>query len=226
MKGRIILLSICLCVLLTASYAQEFRTIPLPERVQKSRLVIEGKVIRQESFWDQAHRIIFTSHTIDIYKVFKGTVRSNTIEVTTLGGIVADKGMIVSDAETLNMEQDGIFMLNEHAQAARFPMNHAASFELFGGQDGVISYDMRRATAQDRSANYGVIESDLYNQIELLTQEPMRELKQVQKPASNQRVLAAVITNFTPMTVRAGAILDPANNVLTINGSGFGPGSG
>jgi len=226
MKVRFILLSICLSLLLSASHAQEFGTTSLPERVQQSRLIVEGKVIRQESFWDQAHRIIFTSHTIDIYKVFKGSLRSGTIEVTTLGGIVGDKGMIVSDAETLNMEQNGIFLLNEQVQAARFPMNHAESFELVGGQDGIISYDMKRVTAQDRSANYGGIESDLYNQIEQLTQEPMRELKPVQKPASNQRVLAATITGFTPTTVHAGAMLDPANNVLTIDGTSFGPASG
>jgi len=225
MKGRILLLATFLCPFLAALKAQELRTT-LSERVQQSHLIIEGKVIRQESFWDQAHRVIYTAHTIDIYKIFKGNISATSIEVITLGGFVGDKGMIVSDAESLNMEQSGIFLLNENSVAARLPKLHASSFEMTGGQDGVISYDMRRATAKDRDASYGAIEADLYNQIEQLTQEPVHELKALTRPPSNQRMLAAVITSFTPAMVRAGAILDPANNVLTINGTSFGPAAG
>ena len=36
------------------------------------------------------------------------------------------------------------------------------------------------------------------------------------------RVLAPVISSFSPATVTAGAYLDPTNNVLTISGAGFG----
>src|SRR4249919_2386740 len=101
MKGRVLSLTIICCMAVALGYAQNFRTSSLVDRVNQSQLIIEGKVTRQESFIDASNRIIYTAHTIEVYKVFKGGTTASTIEVTTLGGIVGNRAMVVSEEATL-----------------------------------------------------------------------------------------------------------------------------
>ena len=226
MKGRVLSLTIIYCMAVAIGYAQNLRTATLGDRVNQSQLIIEGKVTRQESFIDASNRIIYTAHTIEVYKVFKGGITASTIEVTTLGGVVGDRAMLVSEEATLGMEQKGLFLLNSRAPNARMPFNHASGYELLNGQDGIVAYDMKGVTAQDAGTNYGAVASGLYPLVQKLTRQSFREIKKEPAPPTNSRVLAAAITSFSPSTVRAGAILDPANNIITINGSSFGSASG
>ena len=87
MKGRVFPLILLFCSALAHGYSQNSSSVQLKDRVDQSSLIVEGKVTAEESFWDQAKRIIYTSHTVEIYKVFKGMPRSATLEVITKGGV-------------------------------------------------------------------------------------------------------------------------------------------
>jgi len=58
----------------------------VPQLVAKSTAVFEGKVVGGHSFWNSAHNMIYTTHTVEIYKVFKGQA-GPTVEIVTEGGI-------------------------------------------------------------------------------------------------------------------------------------------
>ncbi len=43
---------------------------PLPFRIERSDLVIEGKVIDCRSFWNEGHTQILTSNLVEVFKFF------------------------------------------------------------------------------------------------------------------------------------------------------------
>src|SRR3954467_6376018 len=78
--------------------AQSLYEVSLTEKVNRSGLIIEGKVANQQSFWNSQHTIIYTSSSIEVYKIFKGTVNTSTVQIITIGGKVNDIGLVASDA--------------------------------------------------------------------------------------------------------------------------------
>ena len=92
-------------------FAQEMlREISLKEQIDNSTLVVEGEVIAKTSFWN--NNLIYTSHTVQVYKVFKGAPVT-TIEVITVGGTVDDKVLLVSSGLKLQKGNVGVFVLQE-----------------------------------------------------------------------------------------------------------------
>src|SRR6476661_4010055 len=90
------------------SLAQLYK-IGLKEKAKASSLIVEGKVIDKKSFWNDAHTMIFTANTVEIYKLFKGTPAEKTIEIMTQGGSVGPDAITVSDLLQLDIGETGIF---------------------------------------------------------------------------------------------------------------------
>ena len=76
MKNFILLL--CLLFTFIFSLSGQTKKSSIGERSEKADLIFEGKVISQESFWDDKKTGIFTESTIEISKMFKGAA-VNTI---------------------------------------------------------------------------------------------------------------------------------------------------
>ena len=55
----------------------------LQKRVDKSSDIVEARVISQEGRWDAQEHSIYTIHTLEVFKVFKGTVGIQTIKLVT-----------------------------------------------------------------------------------------------------------------------------------------------
>ncbi len=53
--------------------------VPLEERIDRSELIVEGRVVDQESFWNSDRTLIFTASHVDVYRVFKGQVQGEQI---------------------------------------------------------------------------------------------------------------------------------------------------
>jgi hypothetical protein len=87
----------------------------LSQRVNNSNTVVEGKVIDQYGLWDSHHKNIYTINTIEVYKVFKGTVSTSTIRLVAEGGIVGQEMLKVSPSLQLQSDDVGIFMLVPNA---------------------------------------------------------------------------------------------------------------
>src|SRR4051794_14469350 len=77
-------LLLCFCM----APAQGLYKVSMEEKISQSSLIVEGKVVEKKSFWNAQHSMIYTSNQVEVYKVFKGTLQKNTIEVITVGGVV------------------------------------------------------------------------------------------------------------------------------------------
>ena len=209
------------------SHAQFAYPISLHERVEHSSLIIEGAVINQHSFWDINHRMIHTCSQVMILKVFKGNSHISVIDIINEGGILGDSAIMVSDIANLSIGLKGVFFLNPDRIALKYPNGIVQNpYELVYSAQGLISYNVITQTAADLFTNYGDIQNGLYRQIIHQTGHNYLVTQDIQVPNSAMAIQSPIITGFSPSSVRAGAILDSTNNMLTIYGTNLGSASG
>lgn len=210
------------------SVGQSLYRVSIEQKITESTVVIEGKVVRQKSFWNPAHSMIYTTSTVEVYKEFKGTSKTE-IEVLTVGGQVGNDIILASDLLTLSPGQTGIFFLHPNTMHLKSPVSKSLLLDVYSSQQGFIGYDLANQKASAPFIQYRSITGELYTEIRRLTGRSYINKKPSFKVGSFAPAIAAqiaAITSFTPATVTAGTILDPANNILTIDGSAFGTGAG
>lgn len=217
--------------LITTAYksSAQLYKIELDEKINNSTLIVEGKVIAKKSFWNNAHTLILTANTIEIYKIFKGNTDDRTIEVVTQGGIVGHDAVWVSDLLQLDVGKVGIFFCEPNRKNAKSPFTKKVLFDVYSSDQGFFRYDLKRDQASAPFVRYKKIKDYLYKLIEQKTKQNHRvvnssfDISVFSQDVSNAGAgTLAAISSFSPTTVHGGALEDPANNVLTINGSGFG----
>ncbi|MFB9863096.1 IPT/TIG domain-containing protein [Rufibacter immobilis] len=195
--------------------------LSLEERVQAAEVVVEGKVVSQRSFWDDKHENIYTAHQVEVYKVFKGTPGTSTVEVITEGGRVDLDLHVYSATLQLKPQQQGIFFLNPSKGKST-----EKRYTVFGSMQGFIKYQLSEGTAQDPFARYSSIPLQVYGSITRLSGRAARTVKanvelekalQPKESTMNQRRLTPAISSFSPASLRAGT-----GEVLTIRGNNFG----
>ncbi|AKD02726.1 IPT/TIG domain-containing protein [Pontibacter korlensis] len=209
-----------------ASDNQHMVPLTLEERVQQAEMVIEGEVVRQESFWDARQENIYTSNIIKVYKLFKGEVQTELVEIVTEGGAIGLKKHVFSTALKLRQGQQGIFFLKRQQLVQRTPGKTALSTRAYGSQQGFVQYDVKNRTARGVFENYANVQ-ELYDAVTKKTGKKFRTVTENQKlkvsavqesQKQNQSApLAPVITSFSPAVASAGT-----GRILTINGTGFG----
>lgn len=226
---RIILLSfLILCGL--ENFAQALFPVTIEEKVGGSSLIVEGKVVDKYSFWNPSHTMIFTSNKIEVYKVFKGSLVENFIEVVTHGGAVGNNIIEASDLLSLDKENVGVFFCKRNTASLHAPISGYNLWDVYSSSQGFVKYNLTKNTAADPFNTYKSISKQLYTTLQAQTGRSM-EVKNPSFDVTRHLQLpnalnAPVISSFSPATVYAGARLSPANNVLTITGSGFGTPTG
>ncbi len=202
MRNNIFLLLFCCITFLFCleTKAQSNSTF-FTNSISTSNHIIEGKIIKQESFWNDDQTMIFTRHTLEVYKVFKGTSQ-NTITFTTMGGKV-DKQIIKAtlDHFPVRYGNAGLFLFHQTAN----------NYQL--STDGFIYYDILNKKASSKNNHFESIENQIYTQ--LSTPRILKNESLFLPSVSNQRI--DNITSIAPTTITAGT-----QSILTINGSGFG----
>ena len=192
------------------------REIPLEQQVESSSLVVEGKVISQESFWNADHTNIYTVNTVEVYKVFKGQLLE-TVQVVTKGGTVGTTAQKVSPSLGLNTNDVGVFTLANDTNVS------PDAFRPYAGIQGFYKYDLNRNIASNPFHKVESIEA-VYAEIESKTKTNFSEVlefdlaKRGNKAAKNEKLLAPENITFSPSVISAGT-----KSVLTISGTGFGP---
>ena len=198
--------------------------VPLVQRIQNSTAIIEGKVLSKYSFWNIEHTLIFTSNSIEVYKVFKGNSVGSQIELITEGGIVGDKKHVVEPSLQLNSNDIGIFFVEPSliSDPSKSSLNNV--FMAYGSSQGFVKYNLEAKTANDPFKKYRNIETELYNSVENQTKHTPLIMKAFDVNASQSNfnlnksiTTAPSISSFSPSTITAGT-----GSILTINGSGFG----
>ncbi|WP_242926157.1 IPT/TIG domain-containing protein [Pontibacter vulgaris] len=213
-----------------ASQGLHMVPLPLSERVREADYIVEGEVIAKQSFWDAGHNNIYTSNTIKIYKVFKGTVQEHQLELITEGGNIGLKKHVFSSALELYRGQQGIFFLNTEKEIRTSPGNRGLSTRAYGSQQGFVKYNLESgASATGVFEDYKTVQ-EVYKAVTEKTGRNYRTLQQNERlrkaldlrqtQTQNQTqgtLLAPIISSISPLTTSSGT-----GAVLTINGSNFG----
>ncbi len=84
--------------------------VPLNDRIDRSDYIFEGKVLESNSFYSPGGRMIYTSHLVQVYSVFKGEFPGDQVEIVTEGGRVGDQAVWISHNLELGPNQHGIFL--------------------------------------------------------------------------------------------------------------------
>ncbi|MCB9055772.1 MAG: T9SS type A sorting domain-containing protein [Chitinophagales bacterium] len=209
--------------------AQSLYEISEDEKISHSTVIIEGKVVDQVSFWNPAHSMIFTSSKVEVFKVFKGDAIPQYIEILTQGGSVGSENIEVSDLLELSPEDIGVFYCYQNTLGLRSPGSNEVLFDVYSSSQGFLRYNPLNLTANAPFVRINNIESGIYDNLEQKLGNRFRELKEFDPTnlrVQSNRIEVVGISSFSPTTVNAGATLDPATNLLTIDGTGFGTASG
>lgn len=196
-------------------------------RAEKSDLIVEGKVISQNSFWGTGHQNIYTANLIEVYKVFKGTLSGAQIEVITEGGTVGNRKQVTTPALELSDSEMGVFFCEPTGIVNPQGSVSARNYKAYGSVQGFIRYRLSDNTASEPFRTYHGIETDVYNSIRQITGEAPREiaenkaLKVSHQKQENTLIPNAAAVTFVPTTITAGTA-----QILTISGSSFGPTQG
>ncbi len=189
----------------------------LEKRINKSTLVIEGKVISKEGVWNKDKGNIYTINTVEVYKIFKGSITAGEVRFITLGGTVGLDMVIANPSLELNPNETGVFLLKENPIELE---NQSAAFMPTASTQSFIKYNLRDVIAFDRAQNYTSINNDLYEEIKSTTKENFEIVEDFDAEASHKKIKALanpVISSFSVDTLSSGT-----ETVLTINGSNFG----
>ncbi|MBO6605226.1 T9SS type A sorting domain-containing protein [Psychroserpens sp.] len=201
-------------------YSQEMLyEVPMPQQVQASSQIVEGKVISKASLWDNAQMNIYTVNTVEVYRVFKGQSFVDTIEVITPGGTVNDNYEVVTPSLGLNVGDVGVFMLQGNNTSISNGTTRP-KYKAYSSIQGFYKYDLASNTAYNPYYTVENITGSFYNLLQSLTNGAPVVIEDfdADEVFANRNVGgSASITFFTPTTVNGGV-----RDLLTINGFGFG----
>lgn len=190
--------------------------VPLVNRVNKASLIIEGKVLESRSIKSEKNGKIYTINKVEVFKIFKGSVSSATIEIVTEGGAVEGEMLLTSNLLSLNKGEIGIFILKP---AKFYIANQSLLFEAVASLQGFIKYDPVSLSASDVFNEYKNIQQQLYpslsNQGKYIAIKTF-DISELANDSPSSRMIP-LITGFFPIEISAGT-----EELLVINGSGFG----
>lgn len=205
------------------SNSQSLYPISLERKVNNAELIVEGTVIDQQSFWNPSRTLIFTKNTVELYKVLKGSPGSDVIEIVTFGGAIDNQSMSASDLLELEKGNTGVFFCERSKTDLRSPSTGNKMYDVYSGLQGFLKYDFQMETANAPFARNQDIKNVVFPQIQRLAGQTIQVKKELpKKPSSQNRLFAPGSITFSPSIVNAGALLDPATNILTISGTDFG----
>ena len=221
-----VLISLLFFLVISKSISAQLmlKEVSLSKQIEKSTLVLEGKVLSKKSFWDANHEKIYTLNTIEVHKVFKGEIIP-TIEIITLGGVVGMDAQIVYPSLKLNIDDTGVFTLyNSHLELeSKKEANNKIRFKPYGSLQGFYKYDIGSDTVVNHFTSKKGISNSFYNEIMSYTKSNYTQLTNfdVNNTAAisnkTSSLLAATVAYFSPTSSSAGT-----ESVLTITGSNFG----
>ena len=196
--------------------------IPLDQQIEKSELIIEGKVVAKESFWNLEKTNIYTKNIVEVYKIFKGNC-GERIEIITKGGLVGNQLEHVTPSLQIQENSIGLFLL--YPSKIKFSIGEIGPdrYTAYSGPQGFYKYNVKLDQATNTFNEFDGIESVFYKVITTKTQVKYREIvkkkyaRNVEFKTASISKVTPVITDFNPKTIPAGA-----KQVLTIDGTGFG----
>ncbi len=204
--------------LLAFSLQAQLYELPFAEPFQRAAVVVEGRVIAQQSMWDNGRRNIYTVNLVEVARVYKGHhYVDKYLNVVTLGGRVGNEMQLVSESVQYNVGDHGLFCLILGA----YDLPISPIWENYGSPHGFFYYDGQTYTVDHPFHSFESV-SAFRQRVEALLGRAQIIVpdERLDRPIV-ERVMPS-ISSFTPTSISAGT-----GDVLTISGSGFGsaPGS-
>ncbi|MEI6764605.1 MAG: T9SS type A sorting domain-containing protein [Bacteroidota bacterium] len=195
------------------------KPVSLQQRINNSSIVIEGRVVSKQSFWNVQKTMIFTQYDVTVYKYFKGSTDNLNITLLAEGGQVGDELITLVPNIDLAVGDVGIFDLTENNLVSNISFSNPA-YQAYAGGQSFIRYFKNRNIISGVYDSYENIDL-LYQKISSITHQSFVELSSFSAKdylsihANNNK--SVVISSISPLTVTAGTYTE-----ITINGSGFG----
>ncbi len=184
-------------------------TLPnsINEQFNSSNGIIEGKVVGQQTFLG-VNGNVYTTNSIDVYRVFKGEVGFNIVAVTE-GGIHGDLMQVVTPSAQMQIGDYGVLVLND--DDTRSLSSLTSAFYPVDERSGTV-YGMKSIST--REALYETIARSVGTQTIEMRRMPMDMLH-----GTSTRLASFIpeISSVYPLEVTAGT-----QTILTITGQGFG----
>ncbi len=152
----------------------------LAEMASKASIIVEGQVTAQRGFWNAAHTGIYTAKTITVYKVFKGSITGNQVEIVSEGGRVGAEMALLKDDDKLPVQGAGLFFgvpTKQGALGSALPASQV--LDIYGYTLGHFSYrgdGENHNTAVTTCRQYRDIRNTLYAPIQQAVGHPYQEL--------------------------------------------------
>ncbi|MFK7923553.1 MAG: matrixin family metalloprotease, partial [Bacteroidia bacterium] len=192
--------------------------LSLNHKIQIAPTIIEARVIGKKAFWNASQTLIHTAYTLEVYKVFKGEVLTDKVEIIAEGGRIGYEMHVADPGLKMKIGDVGTFF----CQTARVKHKSKSGIEQFmpyGGVQGFVQYDELRGQASDVFHVYDDIERQLYQVVALEVNRAYREYKAysiIDQRLQSQNRATPTFTSFTPTSVTAGT-----DSMITIVGNNF-----
>ncbi|HET6244128.1 MAG: T9SS type A sorting domain-containing protein [Bacteroidetes bacterium] len=220
MTKNVMLQFLIICFVFTQNTKAQcmLQELSLKEKTQQSALIVEARVISENSFWNREHTRIYTSYILEVYKLFKGVLDASPVNLITEGGTVEYNKHSVQHQLELKVGDMGIFFMEQsHNSKLKNLSSNEAVLVAYGGVQGCIKIDQQSKTASDPFNYYYDLDAQLYPQIMALTG-AYSEKGNLGFPEFQTALKADIyISDFSPSEVAAGI-----ESEITIRGSGFG----
>ena len=145
----------------------------LSERALSSEIIVEGKIINKQCFWNQKHTQIFTKNIIEVSRYLKGSGK-NQVELITQGGEVNDAFQELSHGITIEINQEGIFLCRSFAPDA---LNNVSNMML-NGSTGFLEFQKtkKQTLVHDNGKVYKSLKNEIYPLIGYVEKEETNKL--------------------------------------------------
>jgi len=211
-----VIAALALCTMASSAVGQSLLyKVDLEERIDRSELIVEGRVIGQRAFWNQAKTLIHTASRIAVYRVFKGKAEQGVVEVITPGGVIGHTANAVYPSLELRPGDVGVLFLESD-----YKTRGTKSLRPYASVQGFVRYDEARGGAADVFDSYLDITNELHSRIQTQVGQRVQVLRDYTVPARSVVValpkVVPVITSVAPAQTTAGT-----RSEITITGTGF-----
>jgi hypothetical protein len=161
-------------IALNAAFGQMYK-VSLDERIDKSPLVVEGKVVGSHCFRSSDGNI-YTANKVKITSVLKGDYAGGFLNIITWGGELNDEIQTWTHLLTLSNGDYGLFFLEPTRLDYPTSTNDLLPFDVYAGVQGFIRFsknEFESWVASDPFWAYSDIEEDLYARIENKIKRPL-----------------------------------------------------
>lgn len=131
---------LCVFLLLTITPQAQNNQKKFKDLSENSDLIVEGKVIKQNSSWNQNKTRIFTEVTVQVDEYLKGNQGNKTIVVITPGGEVGEVGELYTHMPKFSNDEQVLLFVKEDKKDK--------SLKVSNGEEGKITLYEDKVTGE------------------------------------------------------------------------------